>query len=67
VAGYAEMQREMQSMTEDDHGQKLDELDRLLNDPAVPMQPTLIWQLLGEVSKHETKTPRLATLDPAGV
>jgi hypothetical protein len=54
-------------MTDDDYGQKLDELDRLLNDPDVPMQPTLIWQLLDEVSKHETDTPRLVTLDPAAV
>lgn len=58
---------EMQCMTDDDYGQKLDELDRLLNDPDVPMQPTLIWQLLDEVSKHETDTPRLVTLDPAAV
>jgi hypothetical protein len=58
----------MQCMTDDDYGQKLDELDRLLNDPDVPMQPTLIWQLLGEVSKHETtNAPRLTNLAPAAV
>jgi hypothetical protein len=55
----------MQGMTDDNYGQKLDELDRLLNDPDVPMQPTLIWHLLGEVSKQVTDTPRLANLDPA--
>jgi hypothetical protein len=54
-------------MTDDDYGQKLDELDRLLNDPDVPMQPTLIWQLVDEVSKHATDTPRLVTLGPAAV
>ena len=54
-------------MTDDDYGQKLDELNRLLNDPDVPIRPTLIWQLLGEVSKHETDTPPLATLGPAAV
>jgi hypothetical protein len=30
------------------YAQKLDELDRLLNDPDVPMQPALIWRLLDE-------------------
>jgi len=48
----------VQSMSDDDDGQKLDELDRLLNDPDVPMQATLIWQLLDEVSEHESDTPR---------
>jgi hypothetical protein len=36
-------------MTSIDYAQKLDELDRLLNDPDVPMQPALIWRLLDEV------------------
>ncbi len=40
-------------MTENDYARKLDELDHLLNDPAVPMQPGLIWRLLGEIAKHE--------------
>jgi hypothetical protein len=29
-------------MTNDDYIQKLDELDRLLNDPRIPIQPALI-------------------------
>jgi len=29
-------------MTDDEYGQKLGELDRLLNNPDVPMQPALI-------------------------
>jgi hypothetical protein len=33
---------------------KLDELDRLLNDPDVPMQPDRIWALLADVSRPET-------------
>ena len=45
-------------MTDDDYGEKLNELDRLLNDPAVPMQPTLIWRLLGEVSEYEANNLR---------
>jgi hypothetical protein len=40
-------------MTDDDNDRTLHELDRLLNDPDVPMQPMLIWRLLDEVAKHE--------------
>ena len=40
-------------MTNDNYVQKLEELDRLLNDPSVPLQTALIWQLLGEIAKHE--------------
>lgn len=32
---------------------KLDELDRLLNDPDVPMQPARVWSLLAEISRRE--------------
>jgi hypothetical protein len=32
-------------LTEEDYAQMLDELDRLLNDPDVPMQPAVIWRL----------------------
>ena len=37
-------------MTETEINRKLDELDRLINDPAVPMQPHRIWDLLAEVA-----------------
>lgn len=43
-------------MTGNDYARNLDELDHLLNDPAVPMQPGLIWRLLGEIAKHEANT-----------
>lgn len=33
-----------------EYSRKLDELDRLLNDPDVPMQPDRIWSLLADVS-----------------
>ena len=39
-------------MTEADYACKLEELDRLLNDPAVPIQPDRIWSLLAEVSRQ---------------
>ena len=48
----------MQGMKDVHYAQKLDELDRLLNDPNVPMQPALIWRLLDEISKHEADTMR---------
>lgn len=37
-------------MTEFEIARTLDELDRLINDPSVPMQPERIWTLLAEVS-----------------
>jgi hypothetical protein len=42
----------MQSMTEDDSARAINELDRLLNDPDVPLQPALIWQILAKVSEQ---------------
>jgi hypothetical protein len=44
---------ETQDMTCDDYVRTLDVLDRLLNDPDVPMQPALIWRLLGEISARD--------------
>jgi len=32
---------------------KLDELDHLLNDPDVPLEPGRVWDLLAEVSHHD--------------
>jgi hypothetical protein len=40
-------------MTEAEYARKLAELDRLLNDPDVPMQPTRIWSLLAEIAQHD--------------
>ncbi|HVY15716.1 MAG TPA: hypothetical protein VHB27_10825 [Rhodopila sp.] len=37
-------------MSAAEYERKLDELDRLLNDPNVPMQPERIWALLADVS-----------------
>ena len=44
-------------MTEDDYARKLNELDTLLNDPDVPMDPSRIWSLLAELSQRE-RAPR---------
>ncbi len=40
-------------MTASEYARTLDELDRLLNDPDVPIQPELIWSLLDDVAKWE--------------
>lgn len=32
---------------------KLDELDRLLNDPDVPMEPEKVWTLLAEIAQRD--------------
>jgi hypothetical protein len=44
-------------MTERDYHSKLEELDRLLNDPDVAMEPSRVWSLLAEVSQHDTPPP----------
>jgi hypothetical protein len=43
--------------TERDYERKLDELDHLLNDPDVPMQPARVWTLLAEISEHDLAAP----------
>jgi hypothetical protein len=40
-------------MTQRDFEQKLDELDKLLNDPEVPLEPSRVWSLLAEVTRHD--------------
>jgi hypothetical protein len=41
-------------MNESDYAQMLDKLNRLVNDPDVPMQPALIWRLLDKVSEQDS-------------
>jgi hypothetical protein len=40
-------------MTETDYARKLDELDRLLNDPDVPIEPARVWSLLAEIAQRD--------------
>jgi hypothetical protein len=40
-------------MTDAEYARKVDELDRLLNDPDVPMQPDRIWSLLADISQRD--------------
>jgi hypothetical protein len=39
-------------MTDAEYGQKLDELERLLNDPAAPLDAGRVWCLLFEIAPH---------------
>jgi hypothetical protein len=36
-------------MTDPEYASRIDEIDRLLNDPDVPMQPARVWSLLDEL------------------
>jgi hypothetical protein len=46
---------------------KLDELDRLINDPDVPMQPDRIWTLLADVARQPVPAADRSTMPgPAG-
>ncbi len=40
-------------MTEQDFEHKLDELDSILNDPDVRLEPSRVWMLLAEGSQHD--------------
>ena len=40
-------------MTDAEYSRKLDELDRLLNDPDVPMEPGKVWSLLAEIAQRD--------------
>ena len=40
-------------MTETDYQAKMLELDRILNDPLVDMDPSRVWSLLDEVSCYD--------------
>ena len=40
-------------MSTAEYSRKLDELDRLLNDPDVTMQADRIWSLLADVARPE--------------
>ena len=44
----------------DGNDAKLDELDRLLNDPEVPMEAARVWEILAEVSGRTAADGHLA-------
>ncbi len=41
-------------MTQTDLDEKLDEVERLLNDPDVELQPSRVWMLLDEVAGKQS-------------
>jgi hypothetical protein len=51
-------------MTDAEYARKLDELDRLLNDPDVPMEPAKVWSLLAEIAQQDLAARRVG-LSPA--
>ncbi len=40
-------------VTECEEATKLAELDRILNDPDVPMEPARVWALLAEIARPD--------------
>jgi hypothetical protein len=52
-------------MTEAEYAGKLADLDRLLNDPDVRMQPARVWALLAEIAAGEP-APAAASTRPPG-
>jgi len=49
-------------MTEEEYARKLEELDRLLNDPDVPIQPARIWSLLEQIAGERNVRTRESAL-----
>lgn len=49
-------------MTEIDYARKLDELERLLNDPDTRMEPARVWSILAEIAQHHAAAARAATV-----
>ena len=45
------------AVTDRDYDLKLEELERILNDPAGAMEPAKVWSLLAEVSQHDQVRP----------
>ncbi len=51
-------------MTDVEYARKLDELDRLLNDPDVPMEPAKVWSLLAEIAQRDMAVTQTARSRP---
>ncbi len=45
-------------MSEREYALKREELERLLNDPTVPMEPGRVWSLLAEIAEADAEAPR---------
>jgi hypothetical protein len=45
-------------LTDAEYARRIDELDRLLNDPDVPMEPNKVWSLLAEIAQRDLGNAR---------
>jgi hypothetical protein len=45
-------------LTDAEYARRIDELDRLLNDPDVPMEPSKVWSLLAEIAQRDLGNAR---------
>ena len=45
------------ALDRDAYSEKLDELDHLLNDADVPLEPGRVWWLLAELTRHDLAGP----------
>ncbi len=46
-----------------EYTRKLEELDRLFDDPDMPLEPARLWRLLGELARHDLEVR--AGIEPA--
>jgi hypothetical protein len=44
-------------MNNTDYGRRMDEIDRLLNDPDVPMDAQRVWSLMADITEHLAASP----------
>jgi hypothetical protein len=44
-------------MNNTDYGRRMDEVDRLLNDPDVPMDAHRVWSLMADITEHLLVSP----------
>jgi len=52
-------------MIDADYARKLDEIDRLLNDPAVPLDAAMVWSLLSEIARYPAEPAQGVANQPA--
>jgi hypothetical protein len=45
-------------MSEREYATKREELERLLNDPTVPMEPARVWSLVAEIAQADAEASR---------
>jgi hypothetical protein len=54
LLGRRDKERAMEST---EYARKLEELDRLFNDPDAPVEPARLWRLLAELARHDRAPP----------